>query len=60
MTKEECAKDLMKFAAWYSTQQPLGWGSHYCGVFQEAARLLRGEPTPVYTGEVVLSKTPNT
>jgi len=55
MTKEECARKCLEFAAWYSMQQPLGWGSPYCETLQEAARLLRGEPKPVDTGEAVLS-----
>lgn len=38
------ADDLMKFAAWYSTQSPFGWAAPICGTIQEAARLLRGEP----------------
>lgn len=43
---ERVADDLMKFAAWYSVQSPLGWAAPICGTIQEAARLLKGEPEP--------------
>lgn len=42
----EVADELMKIAAWYSVESPLGWASPVCGTLQDAARMLRGEPEP--------------
>ena len=55
MRNEQVAKRLMEIAARRSVETQFGWAHPDCEALQEAARVLRGEPLPVYDGNAVLS-----
>ena len=58
IARGKCARiadELLKLAARRSTETSFGWSHPDCEALQEAARILKGEPLPTPSDEVVLS-----